>query len=105
MHDGYGSVTVHQQSPGLVLTALVVCYHSFLSQSIAILELRRVMRDWVALFTYFLGIETFSSFTKVFWVAEPENHGPGLANLIRFSRLLNSKPSWVLTYLYNAKIT
>ena len=82
--------------PGQVLTALVVCYHSFLSQSIAILELRRVMRDWVALFTYFLGTETFSSFTKVFGVAEPENQSPGLANLIRFSRLLNSKPSWVL---------
>ena len=55
------------------------------------------MRDWVALFTYFLGNETFSSFTKVFGVAEPENQSPGLANLIRFSRLLNSKPSWVLT--------
>ena len=90
MATGYGGVTVHQQSPGLVLT---VCYHSFLSQSIAILELRRVMRDWVALFTYFLGNETFSSFTKVFGVAEPENQSPGLANLIRFSRLLNSKPS------------
>ena len=99
MNDGYGGVTVHQQSPFLVLTALVVCYHSFLSQSIAILELRRVMRDWVALFTYFLGIETFSSFTKVFGVAEPENQSPGLANLIRFSRLLNSKPSWVLIHL------
>ena len=42
MNDGYGGgVTVHQQSPGLVLTALVVCFYSFLSQSMDILELRR----------------------------------------------------------------
>ena len=55
------------------------------------------MRDWVILFSYFLGKETFSSFLKVFWVAEPENHIPGLAKLIRFSRPLISKLYWVLT--------